>query len=119
MVARLGHLKMLQWCKTNCPVVGRGFCVDCASAAGWSRVPADAAGTGHVDLVLWCLDNGWEYSESLMEAAAKEGRSNVIMALVGRGFACQVHVEQAAPSDVGGQHLMERHLFDLPRCEWH
>ena len=54
-----------------------------------------------------------------MEAAAKEGRSNVIMALVGRGFACPVHVEQAAPSGVGGQHLMERYLFDLPRCEWH
>ena len=110
---------MLQWCKTYGPVVGRDFCVDCASAAGWSRVPADAAGAGHVDLVLWCLDNGWEYSESLMEAAAKEGRSNVIMAFVGRGFACPEHVEQAAPSAVGGQHLMERCLFDVPRCEWH
>ena len=90
MVARLGHLKMLQWCKMNCPVVGVGFCVYCASAAGWSRVLADAAGAGHVHLVLWCLENGWGYSESVMEAAAKEGRSNDVMALVGRGFACQM-----------------------------
>jgi len=119
MVARLGHLKMLQWCKTNCPLVSRDFCLYCASENGWSRVPADAAGAGHVDLVLWCLDNGWKYSESWMEAAAKEGRSHVIAALVGRGFACQVQVEQAAPCDVEGDKLMARYICDLPPCEWH
>ena len=54
-----------------------------------------------------------------MEAAAKEGRSHVIAALVGRGFACQVQVEQAAPYDVEGDELMERYICDLPRCEWH
>ena len=54
-----------------------------------------------------------------MEAAAKEGRSHVIAALVGRGFACQVQVEQAAPSNVVGDELMERYICDLPRCEWH
>lgn len=111
MVARLGHLKMLQWCKTNCPVVGLGFCVYCASAAGCSRVLPDAAGAGHVHLVLWCLDNGWGYSESVMEAAAKE--------LVERGFSCRVHVKKAAPFDVGGHPLFERYMCDLPRCEWH
>eukprot|EP00904_Undaria_pinnatifida_P010032 jgi/Undpi1/6159/HiC_scaffold_20.g08643.m1 len=115
MVARLGHLGMLRWCKTNFPLVSRGFCLYCASVDGWSRVPADAAGAGHVDLVLWCLDNGWEYDESWMEAAAKEGRSHVIAALVGRGFACQVQVEQAARCDEG----MERYLADLLPCEWH
>ena len=119
MVARLGHLKMLQWCKMNCPVVGVGFCVYCASAAGWSRVLADAAGAGHVHLVLWCLENGWGYSESVVEAAAKEGRSNVIVASVERGFSCRVHVEKAAPFDVGGHRLMEQYISDLPHCEWH
>ncbi|CAB1104349.1 unnamed protein product [Ectocarpus sp. CCAP 1310/34] len=119
MVARLGHLQMLQWCRTNCPLVSRDLCLYCASPNGWSRVPADAAGAGHVDLVLWCLDNGWNYSERWMESAAKEGRSNVIAALVGRGFACQVQVEQAAPCDVEGDDLMGRYLRDLPRCEWH
>ena len=88
MVARLGKLAMLQWLKKHCPVVPSYFCLDCASVDGWTRVPADAAGAGHVNLVLWCLDNGWEYSESWMEAAAKEGRSDVVMALVERGFAC-------------------------------
>ena len=54
-----------------------------------------------------------------MEAAAKEGRSHVIAALVGRGLACQVQVEQVAPCDVEGDELMERYICDLPRCEWH
>ena len=119
MVARLGHVKMLQWCKTNCPVVGRGLCAFCALATGWSRVPANAAGAGHVHFLLWCLDNGWEYTESVMDAAAKERRSNVIMVLVERGFACRVHAEKAAPSDVRGHRLTKRYIVDLPRCEWH
>ena len=54
-----------------------------------------------------------------MEAAAKEGRSNAIMASVERGFSCRVRVEKAAPSDVRGHCLMERYMVDLPRCEWH
>ena len=54
-----------------------------------------------------------------MEAAAKEGRSNVIMALVERGFSCRVYVEKAAPSDARGHRLMERYIVDLSRCEWH
>ena len=80
---------------------------------------ADAAGAGHVHLVLWCLENGWGYSESVVEAAAKEGRSNVIVASVERGFSCRVHVEKAAPFDVGGHRLMEQYISDLPHCEWH
>ena len=94
-------------CQTNGPVVGLGFCAFCASATGWSRVPADNAGAGHAHLVLWCLDNGWEYTESVMEAAAKEVRSNVIVALVEKGFSCRVHVDKAAPSDVRGHRLID------------
>ena len=100
-------------------MVGLGFYAFCASATGWSRVPANAAGSGHVLSVLWCLDNGWEYTQSVMDAAAKEGRSNVIMVLVERGFACRVHAEKAAPSDVRGHRLIERYIVDPPRCEWH
>lgn len=67
---------------------------------GGRLVVSAAAGAGHVDLVFWCLDNGWEYTDGVMEAAAKEGRWNVIKALVGRGFSCLVHVEieKTAPS---------------------
>ena len=119
--ARLGHLKMLQWCHTNCPVVclGFNFCEVCASADGWSRVLPDAAGAGHVPLVLWCLDNGWGYSDSVMEAAANEGRSNVIVALAERGFPCRVQVKKAAPLDVAGHPSFVRSLCTpgLPHCE--
>eukprot|EP00904_Undaria_pinnatifida_P002774 jgi/Undpi1/12498/HiC_scaffold_5.g02169.m1 len=108
MVARRGHLGMLRWCKTNFPLVSRGFCLYCASVDGWSRVPADAAGAGHVDLVLWCLDNGWEYDERWMEAAAKEGRSHVIAALVGRGFTCQSITLDVDPQGGGADQYQTR-----------
>ncbi|CAM9233762.1 unnamed protein product [Pylaiella littoralis] len=52
-----------------------------------------------------------------MEAAAKEGRENVIMALVERGFSCRVNVDQAAPPQVPGDNLLEMVLRELPRCD--
>lgn len=117
MVARLGHLRMLQWCVETCDAVCRHSCIFCAAVEGWSRVPADAAGAGHVNVVLWCIDNGWEYTDGVMEAAAKEGRENVIMALVERGFSCRVNVDQAAPPQVPGDNLLEMFLRELPRCD--
>ena len=73
-----------------------------------SRVPADAAGAGHVQVVLWCLDNGWEFTDSIVEAAAKEGRQNVVMALSERGFSCWFSVEEAAPPQMPGETFGKR-----------
>lgn len=116
MVARLGHLRTLQWCVETCNAICRHSCIFCAVVEGWSRVPADAAGTGHVNVVLWCLDNGCEYTDGAMEAAAKEGRENVVMALAEGGFSCRVNVEEAAPPQVPGDNLLEMFLRELPRC---
>ena len=48
---------------------------------GWDRVPRDAAAAGHVDMVMFCLDEGyegWEYTDSIMQAAESERRWNVV-----------------------------------------
>lgn len=119
MAARLGYLRMLQWCAEWCDAVVRHTCIHCDSVTveEWSRVPADAAGAGHVQVVLWCLDNGWEFTDSIVEAAAKEGRQNVVMALSERGFSCRFSVEEAAPPQMPGENLWQTFLHELPRCD--
>lgn len=81
---------MLQWCMS----VGDGVSLSCfgcnrrreLAEGGWSCVGAESAASVHVDMVLWCLDHGWQYTDTIMESAAREGRSHVIHALRKRGY---------------------------------
>lgn len=115
-VARLGSLKTLQWCRSHCDVVSADFCSSCVDVEGWGRVVEDAAGAGHVDMVLWCLDNGWEYTSDMMRSAAGEGRSNVVRALEERGYSCEVKInEKATPAEGEGDKFWGK--CKIPLCE--
>ena len=76
---------------------------------GWDRVPRDAAAAGHVDMVMFCLDEGyegWEYTDSIMQAAESERRWNVVVALEKRGHSSTVRVREEAPvAPEGFKHL--------------
>lgn len=58
---------------------------------GWLGVVEDAAGAGQVDMAMYCLATPWwEYSDSsIMDAAASEGRTDVIEALEQKGSSCR------------------------------
>lgn len=119
-VARHGSLEMLQWCRKRCGVVSADFCSHCLDVEGWGRVVEHAAGAGHVDMVLWCLENGWEYSEAIMQSAASEGRWDVVgalekRALEERGYSWVVKIgESAQPNDEGDMFWDKN---NTPRCE--
>jgi len=111
--ARLGDVRMVQWCREHGDRISVWFCSDCVGVEGWSAVPVYAAGAGQVDLVLWCLENGWEYADSIAESAAREGHSNVVEALRDRGH-CSLAVSEGVPVQRAGLSLWEQ--CHLKRC---
>lgn len=101
-----GDVDLLQWCEDNCESVFYD-CEGCGSGpmsftpreGGCDNVPVDAAAVGHVDMVMYCLDGCWEYTDSIMQAAASERRVDVIEALQERGHSAS---EEAASVTAGG-----------------
>ena len=111
--ARLGDVRMVRWGREHGDRISVWFCSDCVGVEGWSAVPVYAAGAGQVDLVLWCLENGWEYADSIAESAAREGHSNVVEALRDRGH-CSLAVSEGVPVQRAGLSLWEQ--CHLKRC---
>ena len=78
LVCRHGDVEMLQWCLEQCELLydcegrGNGPSGSTPRDNGRDRVPMDAAAAGHVDMVMFCLDDGyegWEYTDSIELAA--------------------------------------------------
>lgn len=106
-VARHGDIDMLRWLERTCVEMfyecrGCGFGPLTLKGRdnAYDRVLRDAAAAGHAEMVTYCLDSEdtWmEYTETIMQAAASEGRSNVIVMLEERGHPCTASLrEQAA-----------------------
>ena len=116
LVGRHGDVEMLQWCLEQCELVlydcegcGKGPSGSTPRDNGWDRVPRDAAAAGHVDMVMFCLDEGyegWEYTDNIMQAAESERRWNAVVALEKRGHSSTVRVREEAPvAPEGFKHL--------------
>ena len=60
-------------------------------------------------MVMFCLDEGyegWEYTDSIMQAAESDRRWNVVVALEKRGHSSTVRVREEAPvAPEGFKHL--------------
>ena len=90
---------------------------------GWDRVSRDAAAAGHVDMVMFCLDEGyegWEYTDSIMQAAESERRWNAVVALEKRGHSSTVRVREEAPVAPEGRGSSIYETLQEPCCrfEW-
>lgn len=48
--------------------------------------PLMGATRGNLEWVLWCLENGWDYDDGIMESAAREGHLGVVKGLRERGY---------------------------------
>lgn len=116
-------MDVLKWCRAQSDIVSADFCTHCIDVEGWARVAEDAAGAGHVDIVLWCLNNGWEFTDDIVESAAREGRSNVLKALEERvlqerGYAVVVNTCEGGASAEGGASPDDMYgKYKVPRCE--
>ena len=82
-------------------------------------MPGDAAAAGHVDMVMFCLDEGyegWGYTDSIMQAAESERRRNVVVALEKRGHSSTVRLREEAPVALEGRGSSIYETLQEPRC---
>lgn len=113
-VATHGNLKCLQWLWGECDVVSVGFCGRCVGVEGWSRVPVDAAAAGQAHIVEWCVDNDWEYTDSIVESAVRGDHRGVVRALHNSvGSVCSAPVEVGKG---GAGEDRRRGMCEIPRC---
>lgn len=94
VAASHGHFEVAEWCvralhretglrARNVEEVMRHFCVwrslvqwlhEEGCFARWGdRFPLMGAREGNSEWVLWCLENGWDYDDGIMESAARGG----------------------------------------------
>lgn len=60
------------------------------------------AAAGHAEMVMNCLDDRWQYSDTTMQAAASEGRLNVFDALK-RGSSCTPSMREEVVTIAAGR----------------
>lgn len=89
----------------------------------WLGVVEDAAGAGHVDMVLHCLVTpSRKYSDSSsVDAAAREGRMNVIEALEQKGYSCTKRMRDQAAKAMSAEEERDGPLIYYFRglmCVW-
>ena len=69
-----------------------------------NHVPAEGARLGLLDSVLWCLEHGWEYSDTTVATAAWAGHLHVVQGLRARDYrwGTDICMQAARNDDIGG-----------------